>query len=344
MLAKLRTPEGDPVELTLTTNGTASVNLSGTVANINSLLASANAVTYTPTSGYTGTAKLTMTTSDNGNYGTGGTLTDQDTVDINVTTDPLIAAACAAVFTSSSTGWNGSAGQVAVAIDNTAFANATIKLYVNSTLVQTATMSASGSYNGQSPGLSPSRLTVNNNDIVHGEFVVNGVTYVIGGGMKYLNPTFAGNGSGTQVAVTYATPLVLDLNGDGVQTVGLNESVQFDLTDSGTPQKSSWVDKQDGLLAMDLNGDGQINSGAELFGSSTKLADGSVASTGWAALAACRMAGPIHAASSCSAGCAASTSARSSSSSAGSGPSTGSTRRRRRLRWNRVLFPASGSM
>ena len=36
----------------------------------------------------------------------------------------------------------------------------------------------------------------------------------------------------------------------------------------------------------DLNGDGQINSGAELFGSSTKLADGSVASTGWAALAA----------------------------------------------------------
>jgi hypothetical protein len=213
-------------------------------------------------------------------------IADSAITNVVIPPDPLNATACAAVFTSSSTGWNGLTGQVAVAINSPAFANATIKLYVNSTLVQTATMSASGSYNGQSLGLSPSRLTVNNNDIVHGEFVVNGVTYVIGGGMKYLNPTSAGNGSGTQVAVTYATPLVLDLNGDGVQTVGLNESVQFDLTDSGTPQKTSWVDKQDGLLAIDLNGDGQINSGAELFGNHTQLANGTTASNGWAALGA----------------------------------------------------------
>jgi ATP phosphoribosyltransferase regulatory subunit HisZ len=47
-----------------------------------------------------------------------------------------------------------------------------------------------------------------------------------------------------------------------------------------------WVSKQDGLLAIDLNGDGQINSGVELFGSSTVLADGTHAKDGWVALAA----------------------------------------------------------
>ena len=36
---------------------------------------------------------------------------------------------------------------------------------------------------------------------------------------------------------------------------------------------------------MDLNGDGQINSGAELFGESTILADGTLAKDGWSALA-----------------------------------------------------------
>ena len=44
------------------------------------------------------------------------------------------------------------------------------------------------------------------------------------------------------------------------------------------------MSKQDGLLALDLNGDGQINSGAELFGSSTVLPNGAHAADGWVAL------------------------------------------------------------
>jgi VCBS repeat-containing protein len=81
-----------------------------------------------------------------------------------------------------------------------------------------------------------------------------------------------------------STPLVLDLNGDGVQTTSITEGTQFDLLATGTKQNLGWVSQQDGLLAIDLNGDGQINSGAELFGDRTVLADGSRAVDGWAAL------------------------------------------------------------
>jgi hypothetical protein len=70
--------------VTLATNNTASVQLTGTLTAVNALLASANAVTYTPTTNYNGSDTLTMLTSDGGNTG-GGALTDSDSVTITVT-------------------------------------------------------------------------------------------------------------------------------------------------------------------------------------------------------------------------------------------------------------------
>lgn len=81
-----------------------------------------------------------------------------------------------------------------------------------------------------------------------------------------------------------ATPLVLDLNGDGVQTVTLDHGVVFDVANTGAPTRSAWVDARDGLLVRDLNHDGQINNGAELFGQGTLLANGQHAANGFAAL------------------------------------------------------------
>ncbi|MEY3992688.1 MAG: hypothetical protein RIS04_1451, partial [Pseudomonadota bacterium] len=87
--------------------------------------------------------------------------------------------------------------------------------------------------------------------------------------------------------VTLATsPLVLDLDGDGIETTTLAAGVVFDLDASGTAEHAAWVAGGDGLLVRDLNGDGQINSGAELFGVGTTLANGSKALDGFAALAA----------------------------------------------------------
>ena len=67
---------------TITSSGTNTVTLTGTVTQINATLA-AN-VTYVPTTSFTGTDTLTMTTNDNGNVG-GGALTDVDTVNITIT-------------------------------------------------------------------------------------------------------------------------------------------------------------------------------------------------------------------------------------------------------------------
>ena len=63
--------------VTLGGNNSTSVTLTGTVGDINSLLVTANAVTYKPTPDFFGNATLTMTSSD-------GTLTDIDSVAITV--------------------------------------------------------------------------------------------------------------------------------------------------------------------------------------------------------------------------------------------------------------------
>ena len=81
------------------------------------------------------------------------------------------------------------------------------------------------------------------------------------------------------------TPIVLDLNGDGVQTLSLSQNIAFDIMASGHKVKTGWVSTSDGLLAMDRNHDGLINDGSELFGSATRLADGGRAQDGYQALA-----------------------------------------------------------
>ncbi len=62
-------------------NGTATMTFRGTLSAINTAL---DGLSFTPTTGYTGAASLQIVSSDLGNTGTGGTLTDNDTVAIAV--------------------------------------------------------------------------------------------------------------------------------------------------------------------------------------------------------------------------------------------------------------------
>jgi hypothetical protein len=90
---------------------------------------------------------------------------------------------------------------------------------------------------------------------------------------------------GAKVSVVgSATPVVLDLNGDGIKTLSIEEGVQFDILANGQMTQTGWISPNDGLLVMDRNGDQIINDGSELFGSSTVLSDGSPSPDGFAAL------------------------------------------------------------
>ncbi|MFH1116114.1 MAG: calcium-binding protein [Pseudomonadota bacterium] len=79
-------------------------------------------------------------------------------------------------------------------------------------------------------------------------------------------------------------PLILDLQGDGIGTSNLKDGQYFDYDADGFAERMAWIDPRDGLLAMDLNGDGVINSGRELFGDQTILRNGKRAANGFEAL------------------------------------------------------------
>ncbi|GBG15963.1 4-hydroxythreonine-4-phosphate dehydrogenase, partial [Novimethylophilus kurashikiensis] len=81
-----------------------------------------------------------------------------------------------------------------------------------------------------------------------------------------------------------SSPIALDLNGDGLKTLGISAGVQFDLNAIGQKAQTGWISSEDGLLVLDRNHDGVINDGGELFGTSTLLSDGQKAANGYVAL------------------------------------------------------------
>jgi hypothetical protein len=85
-------------------------------------------------------------------------------------------------------------------------------------------------------------------------------------------------------ALIVGSPLILDLNGDGISTQSVNNGVKFDIFGIDQKVQTGWVAGGDGLLVMDRNHDGSINGGAELFGEGTTLASGRKAANGYLAL------------------------------------------------------------
>ena len=67
-------------------------------------------------------------------------------------------------------------------------------------------------------------------------------------------------------------PLVFDLDASGtIDLVSLANGVHFDFWGDGHAEKIGWAAPTDGMLAIDLDDSGTINSGAELFGSDFPL-------------------------------------------------------------------------
>ena len=83
-------------------------------------------------------------------------------------------------------------------------------------------------------------------------------------------------------------PLTLDLDGDGIETTGINGydgTILFDHDGDGVKTGTGWVKGDDAFLALDRNGNGVIDNGGELFGVDTTLSNGQKAANGFAALA-----------------------------------------------------------
>lgn len=80
-------------------------------------------------------------------------------------------------------------------------------------------------------------------------------------------------------------PLVLDIDGDGIEISVNNAKVLFDHNADGIKTGTQWVNSDDGMLVRDINANGSIDSGRELFGDQTLLSNGSLAANGFSALA-----------------------------------------------------------
>ena len=61
-------------------------------------------------------------------------------------------------------------------------------------------------------------------------------------------------------------PLIIDLGESGITLTSLEDGVYFDLDNNGFSEKTSWIGCEDGFLALDVNGNGKIDNGSELFG------------------------------------------------------------------------------
>ncbi|HEX9986066.1 MAG TPA: hypothetical protein VGF69_22585 [Thermoanaerobaculia bacterium] len=85
----------------------------------------------------------------------------------------------------------------------------------------------------------------------------------------------------------WCDPLVFDVNGDGVNTTGVEQAVWFDVAGDGTTEQVGWTNAEtmEAFLWLDLNHKDRVENGSELFGIGTVMPDGTKARGGFEALA-----------------------------------------------------------
>ncbi|HLH05104.1 MAG TPA: hypothetical protein VKX25_20210 [Bryobacteraceae bacterium] len=86
-------------------------------------------------------------------------------------------------------------------------------------------------------------------------------------------PTNARNSDGW--CCNAQTPIVIDVDHSGFHLTGVDDGVHFDIANSGLKPLISWTARYstNAWIALDRNGNGIIDNGAELFGNATPQPD-----------------------------------------------------------------------
>ncbi|MGX5648962.1 hypothetical protein ACWKW4_01750 [Hydrogenophaga borbori] len=118
--------------------------------------------------------------------------------------------------------------------------------------------------------------------VVRGVGWLGAASYLIGDAVAAeTNTSF----NSARAVVLQRDPLVLDLDGDGLELSAASGNVLVDHNADGIKTGTGWARPDDGFLVRDLNGNGSIDSGRELFGVDTVKSNGQLASQGFDALA-----------------------------------------------------------
>jgi hypothetical protein len=88
----------------------------------------------------------------------------------------------------------------------------------------------------------------------------------------------------TPIPLSQPSPLVFDLNNNGIYTLNFKNGVFFDHNTNLFAEKTGWINPNDCFLARDINFNGLIDNGSELFGDNTILSNGQKAINGFEAL------------------------------------------------------------